>query len=80
MWVKMLQPGYKNNIPQAIIILIDVYNKLVQVQEGYELLQFMLKRSDNSKHENYLAFEDVVNKAGFSLGEIDKLAESVEIE
>ncbi|ABP68216.1 prevent-host-death family protein [Caldicellulosiruptor saccharolyticus DSM 8903] len=70
----------KNNKPQAIIVPIDVYDELIQVQEDYKLLKLALKRTENLKQENCSTFEEVVKEAGFSMEEIDKLAESVEIE
>lgn len=70
----------KNNKPQAVIMPIDLYDELIQAQENSKLLQLLLERTKNSKQENSSAFEQVVKEAGFTLEEIDKLAESVEIE
>lgn len=44
------------------------------------MLKLALKRTENLKQENCSTFEEVVKEAGFSMEEIDKLAESVEIE
>lgn len=70
----------KNNKPQAVIISIDLYDQLVQAQEDYKLLLLALKRTKNLKQEDCSPFEKVVEEAGFTLEEINKLAESVEIE
>lgn len=70
----------KNNKPQAVIIPIDLYDQLVQAQEDYKLLLLALKRTKNLKQEDCSPFEKVVEEAGFTFDEINKLAESVEIE
>ena len=70
----------KNNKPQAVIIPIDLYDQLVETQEDYKLLLLALKRTEELKQEDCSTFEQVVEEAGFTLEEIEKLAKSVEIE
>ena len=64
----------KNNKPQAVIIPIDLYDQLVETQEDYKLLLLALKRTEELKQEDCSTFEQVVEEAGFTLEEIEKLA------
>lgn len=70
----------KNNKPQAVIMPIELYDELVQAHEDYRLLQLALRRAENFNQENCSTFEEVVKESGFSIEEIDKIAESVKIE
>lgn len=76
----------KNNQPTAVLVSLKDYRetqekvekleKLLETIEDIRLLQLAESRDQS----NTMAFEDFVAKQGYSMEEIGKLAESVEIE
>ena len=76
----------KNNQPTAVVISIDKYRdtqekaaRLEHIMEKIEnmmLLQAAEKRADS----NSTSFEDFIIEQGFTITELEKMAESVEFE
>jgi PHD/YefM family antitoxin component YafN of YafNO toxin-antitoxin module len=76
----------KNNQPTAVVLSIQEYRniqnkinnmeKMLEDVENIRLLQLANKR-DNSET---ISFEEIVTKEGYTMDEIKKLSESVEIE
>lgn len=79
----------KNNQPTAILISVKEYNqmqdkiaKLERFLEDIEDLRLLHLANERMKNPdiNWTSFEDLVEELGFTMEEIDELAESVEIE
>lgn len=76
----------KNNQPTAVVISIQEYRKLQekisrfeQVLEKVEEMRLM-RLSEQRAHNPSVPFEDFVKELGFSMEELEELAEGVEIE
>ena len=70
----------KNNQPTAVLISVKEYKetqkKLLEKIEDMRLL----KRAEERENSNTSSFAEFVAEQGYSMEDIDKLAESVEIE
>lgn len=76
----------KNNQPTAVLISVKEYKetqkKLQQLEKFLEKIEDMrlLKRAEERENSNTSSFAEFVAEQGYSMEDIDKLAESVEIE
>lgn len=70
----------KNNKPQAVILSVDEYNKLMETREELELLLMATKRINESNPSEYSSLKTVMEEFGINDSELEKLVESVEIE
>lgn len=76
----------KNNQPTAVLLSLAEYkktqekiNKLERLLESVENMR-LLKMAESRANSKTSSFEDFVKEEGFSIDEIDELAESVEFE
>lgn len=76
----------KNNQPTAVLVSIKEYrdtqekvDKLERLLEKIENIR-LLKIAEKRANDNTSSFEDFVNEQGFSMEELEELAESVEFE
>ena len=76
----------KNNQPMAVVMPIEVYKLTQHRLEQYERLMNMaenmrlLKMAQTRDLTHSISLEDLVKEEGFSMEELENLAESVEIE
>lgn len=76
----------KNNQPTAVVISVQEYKetqkKIAHLEKILEMVENMrlLKLAESRKGGDFIDFEDLVAEEGFSMEELEKLAESVEIE
>lgn len=76
----------KNNQPTAVVISVYEYKetqkKIAQLERIFDMVENMrlLKIAESRKGGSYIDFEDLVAEEGFSMEELEKLSESVEIE
>lgn len=76
----------KNNQPTAVLISIEEYKetqkKLERLEKFLEAVENMrlLKLAESRSTNETISFEDLVAQEGFSIEEIDELAESIELE
>ena len=76
----------KNNQPTAVVISVEEYRRTqrrIKVLEAYlEKLDdlFLLAKAEERKNSPTTSFEDFVKEEGFSMDELRKLADEVEIE
>ena len=76
----------KNNQPTAVLISIEEYKeiqkKIERLEKFLEAVENMrlLKLAENRSNSKTISFEDLVNEEGFTMDEIDALAESIELE
>jgi len=76
----------KNNQPTAVVISIYEYKetqkKIAQLERILDMMENirLLKIAENRKSGDFIPFEEIVAEEGFSMEELEKLSESVEIE
>lgn len=76
----------KNNQPTAVLMSIKEYReaqkKLEQLEQFLEKINdiYLLKLAEERNVDNTTSFDEFVSEQGYSMEDIDKLAESVEIE
>ena len=70
----------RNNKPEAAIILIEDLEKLLEVQENYELLRIAMERSKNIDIGKNIPMSEVLEKYGITAAEVKAGMETVEIE
>lgn len=76
----------KNNQPTAVVISVHEYKetqkKIAQLERILDMMENMrlLKIAESRKGNSYINFEDLVTEEGFSMEELEKLSESVELE
>jgi len=76
----------KNNQPTAVLISIEEYKetqkKLERLEKFLETVENMrlLKLAESRSTNETISFEDLVAQEGFTIEEIDELAESIELE
>ena len=76
----------KNNQPTAVLISIEEYKetqkKLERLEKFLEAVENMrlLKLAESRSTNKTISFEDLVTQEGFTMEEIDELAESIELE
>ena len=76
----------KNNQPTAVLISIEEYKetqkKLERLEKFLEAVENMrlLKLAESRSTTETISFEDLVAQEGFTIEEIDELAESIELE
>lgn len=76
----------KNNQPTAVLISIEEYKetqkKLERLEKFLEAVENMrlLKLAESRSTSETISFENLVTQEGFSIEEIDELAESIELE
>jgi prevent-host-death family protein len=70
----------KNNKPQAVILSIDEYNHLLESKEELELLLIATSRLEEISQEEYTDMSEIMQEFGIDDEELEKIAESVEIE
>ena len=76
----------KNNQPTAVVISVSEYKntqrKVAMLEEILEKMENLrlLKLAENRTKDNLTSFEEFVANEGFSMEELERLAESVEIE
>ncbi len=76
----------KNNQPTAVVLSIQEYKnmqskiaRLEKILEGVENIR-LLQLAKERNQEQTVSFEEVVEKEGYTMDEIKKISESVEIE
>lgn len=76
----------KNNQPTAVLLSVKEYRetqekvaKLEEILEKVENIR-LLKLAESRADDNTSSFESFVNEQGFSMEELEKISESVEIE
>lgn len=76
----------KNNQPMAVVMPIEVYkmtqHKLMQFERLMNMVENiqLLNLAKNRDFKNSTSLEDLIEEEGFSLEELELLAESVDIE
>jgi prevent-host-death family protein len=76
----------KNNQPTAVLLSIKEYKETQEKLDRLErILEYMenirlLKLSEERKNSKMTSFEEFVAEEGYSMEELKKLAESVEVE
>ena len=76
----------KNNQPTAVLISIEEYKetqkKLEKLEKFLEAVENMrlLKLAESRSTNETISFEVLVTQEGFTMEEIDELAESIELE
>ena len=76
----------KNNQPTAVVISVHEYKetqkKIAHLEKILEMVENMRlhKIAESRKNDISIPFEDFVAEEGFTMEEVEKLAESVEIE
>lgn len=76
----------KNNQPTAVLVSVKVYaemqKKVSRLEKLLDSLENMklLKLAEERKGGNTMSLEDFIAEEGFSMDEIEKLAESVEFD
>lgn len=76
----------KNNQPTAVLVSLKEYKetqeKVAKLERLLETVENMrlLKLAESRNNTNITSFEDVVAEEGFSMEELEELAESVEFE
>ena len=69
----------KNNLPSAIILSPEEYERILEIEENYKLLLMATERISNNNLENAISESDVLEQLNITEDEIDN-AEDVEIE
>lgn len=76
----------KNNQPTAVVISVYQYKetqkKIARLEKILDMMENMrlLKIAESRKNDTFIPFEELVAEEGFSMEELEKLAESVEFE
>lgn len=76
----------KNNQPTAVVMSVkeyrDTQKKLFKLEKLIDKLEniHLLKLAESRSGDNTSSFEDLVAEEGFSMSELEELAESVEFE
>lgn len=76
----------KNNQPTAVLVSIreykDIQNKLAKLEKLMDLFENtrLLKLAESRDNCNSTSFDEFVKEQGFSMEELEELAESVEFE
>ena len=76
----------KNNQPTAVVISVQEYKetqkKIAYLEKILEKVENMrlLKLAESRKDDIFIPFEDFVAEEGYSMEDLEKLAERVEIE
>ena len=76
----------KNNQPTAVVVSIEEYKetqkKIERLEKFLEAVENirLLKLAEGRTHSETFSFEEFVNEEGFTMEEIEELAESVELE
>ena len=76
----------KNNQPTAILVSINKYRetqqKIARLEAWLEKIENirLLKLAETRKNDEIIPFEEFVEEQGYSMDELEVLAESVEIE
>lgn len=76
----------KNNQPTAVVMSVkeyrDTQKKLFELEKLIDKLEniHLLKLAESRSGDNTISFEDLVAEEGFSISELEELAESVEFE
>jgi len=70
----------KNNKPQAVLMSLEEYNELMEMKEDFELYQMAVERMKNYNPDKVTTFEELLKEEGISKEEIEKEAETIEIE
>lgn len=76
----------KNNQPTAVVMSVkeyrDTQKKLFKLEKLIDKLEniHLLKLAESRSGDNTSSFEDLVAEEGFSVSELEELAESVEFE
>lgn len=76
----------KNNQPMAVVVPMDVYklnqSKLMQFERLMNMVENirLLKLAQNRDMTNRTSLEELIEEEGFSMEELESLAESVDIE
>jgi prevent-host-death family protein len=76
----------KNNQPTAVLLSIKEYKETQEKLDRHErILEYMenirlLKLAEERKNSKMTSFEEFVAEEGYSMEELKKLAESVEVE
>ena len=69
----------KNNVPAAILLSPDEFNRLAEIEENYRLLMFAQERLAGNNLANTRSEADVIAALGITEADINA-AEDVEIE
>lgn len=76
----------KNNQPTAVVVSVmeytDTQKKVAMLEEILEKMENirLLKLAESRSDSHMTSFEDFLGEEGFSIEELEKIAESVEIE
>ena len=76
----------KNNLPTAVLISVkeyqDTQKKLTRLEKFMEAIENMrlLKLAQSRSLDDATSFESFITEEGFSIEELEQLAESIEIE
>ena len=76
----------KNNQPTAVLISVEEYKeiqkKIERLEKFLEAVENMrlLKLAESRSNSKSVSFEEFINEEGFTVEEIDALAESIELE
>lgn len=69
----------KNNLPSAIILSPEEYERILEIEENYKLLLMATERISNGKLENVISESDMLRELNLTEDDINN-AEDVEIE
>lgn len=69
----------KDDRPSAVILSPDEYNRLMEMEEDFDLLMETVKRLTDQKDQPALSMEEVMSELGITQEDLDN-AEDVEIE
>ena len=76
----------KNNQPTAVVISVQEYKeaqkKIAHLERILDMMENMrlLKIAECRKNDTFIPFEELVAEEGFTMEELEKLAEYVELE
>jgi len=70
----------KNNKPQAVIISIEEYNRLLALSDELELLKLATLRVAETSESDYSSFNDVLEELGISHDDLDSIEDDVDID
>lgn len=65
----------KNNQPSAIILSLEEYTRLTEIEEDYFLLLEANKRMEDSKNIKTVSFDSVMKNLGISENELSNLGD-----
>lgn len=66
----------KNNVPYRVVITVDDFTRLIELEEDNELLSIALARLEKHAGERGIPAEEVYAKAGVNIDELEPFDDS----